>query len=122
MTSVAPGGIERRQHPRVPFCANAVISQEERGLGSAGIQNLSVEGALLVAEFEPPLGSLLQMTITSGKLKGASFRAEVRWAVVGADLVRFGVRILLQETAIAGLIQGVVLEELERAGQETGAE
>ena len=58
------------------------------------------------------------MRVTSGRLVGAWLRGEVRWALLEAGQVKFGILILPEETRVARLIQEVVLDELERAGRE----
>ena len=118
MDSVAPDGIDRRQHPRVRASGDVTVSQSGRALGPVCFQNLSLGGAMLVGNVEAPtVGSPIEATVTSGRLQGVSFQAEVRWAVVQACSVRFGVRIL---PAQAKLIQDIVLEELDRAERDTG--
>jgi hypothetical protein len=118
MLSLRRKGIERREHPRVHFCADAEVSQDGRTLGPAVIQNLSEGGAMLAGNCQPDVGSIIQVRVTSGRLVGAWLRGEVRWALLEAGQVKFGILILPEETRVARLIQEVVLDELERAGRE----
>jgi hypothetical protein len=118
MGNFGPNGIERRRHPRVHFFAEALISEAGRTLGPVSIHDLSASGASLVGHLEAVVGSTVQVTITSGKLAGASFQAEVRWTAVRPNFVRIGVQILQAQNTAAKLIQDVVLEELQRASQE----
>lgn len=117
MASVVPLGPDRRQDPRVQFHADAVVSQAGRTLGQVSFENLSLMGAMLVGDIDPPtVGAPIEVTAISGRLQGASFQAEVRWAVLEARSVRFGVRILSEQIR---LIQDIVLDELNRVEPDT---
>jgi hypothetical protein len=85
--------LERRQYPRLPFHAEAVVSEGGRALGAVRFENLSLSGALLLGDIEPDVGSVVQVTVTSGRLIGASFGAEVRWIATASGAVRFGIQI-----------------------------
>ena len=118
MSNLGPKGIERRQHPRVRFCAEALVSEAGNPLGPVSIQDISVGGALLVGSAKATIGATIQVTVTSGALAGWSFQAEVRWTATSASSTRMGVQILQAQTTLANLIQDVVIQELQRATRE----
>jgi hypothetical protein len=67
---------------------------------------------MLAGKMEPPaIGGNVRVMITSGKLLGAAFQAEVRWGFYESGKVKFGVRILQGQPAVAGLIRDVLLDE-----------
>ena len=112
MERVTKNGMDRRQHPRVRVRGNAVVSAAGRMLGLASVENVSLTGAMLAGKMEPPaVGGNVRVMITSGKLLGAAFQAEVRWGYFESGKVKFGVRILPQQPAVAGLIRNVLLDD-----------
>ena len=118
MSNLGPNAIERRRHPRVHFCAEALVSEADNPLGPVSIQNISVGGALLVGSVKMAIGTTIQVTVTSGTLAGSSFQADVRWSATRGGMINTGVQILQAPTGIAKLIQDVVIQELQRASRE----
>jgi hypothetical protein len=121
MSKLGPNGIERRQHPRVRFCAEALVSEAGNPLGPVSIQDISVGGALLVGSAKAATGAKIQVTITSSELAGWSFHAEVRWTVARSGATVMGVQILQAPTAFANRVQDVVIQELQRASWKPDA-
>jgi hypothetical protein len=116
MTSLGPGGIERRRHPRINVGARARVSLAGAAVGDLELRDISVGGAFLSGGEAPPLGSVLDIEITSGLLAGARLRAEIVRHQTVAGGMGMGVRFCDAESHIAQMMQNVVLAELEKNG------
>ncbi len=114
MTSLGPGGIERRRHPRIPVTARARASLEGEAAGDLEVRDISEGGAFLVGGEAPPIGSVLEIQITSGVFAGARLRAMIVRHQPVAQGVGMGVCFCDAESHIAQMLQSVILAELEK--------
>ncbi len=113
MTGSPPGGLERRRHPRVRLQARVRVAAGGRPVGELSIRDISVGGAYLSGEIALGVGTVVHLTVASGRLEGAQLHAEVMHVGSPPD-AGIGVSFRHPSSAIEDMIQETVICELER--------
>lgn len=106
---------ERRRHPRAQLAAAASVTTDVGDSAPASVRDISVGGASLVSKRPLPLGSTVDIHVTSGRLRGVRLRAEVVQSK--PDTGQVGVRFSDAPSFIESLIQDTVLAELAKLAE-----
>lgn len=106
---------ERRQHPRVKFSAEAVVSVDGKEVGTYEIQDLSVGGAYLTGGQGFAAGTRIVLRITSSLLRGAVLEASVIRARPFKNCVGIGVQFMPAASKVDELLQQTIIAELKKA-------
>ncbi len=115
MDALQSEGPDRRRHPRAPLGAAADIIDEVGECAPASVRDISMGGACLLSERPLPVGSTLDIKVTSGRLRGVRLRARVVQAQPEGGQV--GVRFSDAPSRIESMIQETVLAELGKLAQ-----
>jgi hypothetical protein len=108
-------GQERRAHPRAAYSVSVDVFAGQEPLGAYVICDISVGGARMVGERPLEVGREIEIRVAGGKLAATQLSATVMRAVprgTGADV---GIQFRRPPSAIAAMIEEVVLEELARS-------
>jgi hypothetical protein len=106
-------GSERRLHPRIAFQAEAQLSVGDVDFGRFAVRDISVGGALVIGQTALSVGQHVKITLVAPQFGTVRVEGDVVRSHPYGGHHAAGIAFRRPPSQIAGMIEEVVLNELE---------